>query len=504
MVVRFLQRHPTGSPTTPSPGNPNQSNNGYSFQMSFGTPNTTHYSIKSAGPHQAASAFMPTLAPGRGVQPRNGGYQYASFTFGSYFTENSPSFVQMNMGGRIKGVGLQPYFNKDMIGTTGWFSGGANSPLVNNSPLGGSKSTTRQNVFYTNFANKTSIMVGTAGPAHHGLTESHKAASPTHVYWMRGAQYPSTNNFSNTFWKMSKQHQIETVGNPSVSSYPTKFILQPVSSIPSNRVGTPYSEDTNGRIYVWNISSWQTTPYLSDTSFTSGGNYASQYNAPGDFSWNHGQAASSKTYAKLFVGSGPAHKYYPGNSNGLREQTVQFPYAAFPYGNSYSVPQADMGQSLVPQTGSGSSNRGPQGTYGGHAATSSASSGYVWGGWSANSGCPNTISAVIGKVRVYPHATADGEATTLGDTNYVGHYGGKVSSGGDAYQAMYHIGSPTLAITPNTYPLNFSSETEKTFVFPYASFTSVTAFNSYQPSLSFYPNYLRSGYYSGSYGHANT
>lgn len=500
MTVYFTQRWPGGPSTTPSPGNPNQGNNGYSFQIALGNPAVTAghkgFSIKNAGPHQATSAFMPVSAPGRGQV--NGGYPHAAISFGSYWIANSPSFVKLNHGGKIKAIGLQPYYNTDMVGQVGFFSGGT--------PNG--NSTHRSNVMFTSFTNKTSIMVGTAGPSHPGMKESHKASSPTHVYWMRGAIFPGSNNFASSFWKMSKQNQVAVSGQPSTSTWPTKYIMQPVSNMPSTntRSATPWSEDTNSRIYMWSGSGWITTPYISDTSFSSGGNHGA-YAAPGDFSWNHGQAVSSKTYAKVFTGGGSLHKYYPTTSNSGREQTIQFPYAAWPYGSSYSIPQADMGQSLVPQTGYGGGNRGGNYT-GGHAATSSASAGYVFGGWSGNSSAPNTVSAVINKVRVYPHATADGESTVLGETNYVGHYGGTVSAGGDTNQGMYHAGNPSLTVVPSSYPIYTPTTSNNakryTYVFPYSSFATVTSFDNWVPSMPNWTGRQYAGDYIDSWGHANT
>lgn len=492
MTVRFTQRWPSGPTTSPSPGDPSSSPNGYWFQIGFGSGNTVQYSLKSSQNTQASPPAIPSSAPGWGVAPANGGYSHAAWRFGTYYVNNSPTTVQINAGGKIKGVGLQPYYNRDMIGTVGWFSaGGATDP------------TNRSNVMFTSFANKTSIMVGSGGPAHHGMKEVHKMASPTHVYWSRGQLTPSNNTFSNSFWKMSKQNQVHVTGNPSPTGWPSKYILQPVATTPATRNGTPWSEDTNGRLYVWQMTSWISSPYASDVNFSGIGNHGT-YAVNSDFQWNHGQAASSKTYAKVFTGGGPLHKYYPSNSNSYREQTIQFPYAAFPYGPSYSIPQADMGQSLVNNTGYGSPNRGGASNAGAHAAVSGAGAAYVWGGWSSNSGCPNTAAAVISKVRVYPHATVDGEATTLGDTNYAGHYGASITTGSDLNQAMYHTGNPGLAITPNTYNVVIPGTLSKTIVFPFSSFVSVTGFTSYQPSIPSWPTRIDIGNFCESWGHANS
>jgi len=494
MTVYFTQTFPDAPTTVPSPTNHLQSNNGYAFQIAMGSANVRSFSIKSGGLSQASSYSTPNLSPGKGVPVRNGGYDHGAFRFGSYHISSSPALVFLNNGGKIRGTGLQPYYNKDMIGQVGFFSGGTQN----------TSSASRGNIYFTSFSNKTGIMVGTSGPDHHGMKEIHKASSPTHVYWMRGAIFPSSNVFSPSFWKMSKQNQVAVSGNPDPNSWPTKYILQPTSALPAARTGTPWSEDTNSRIHIWSISGWITTPYTSDTSFSSGGNHGT-YAAPGDFSGNHGQAVSSKTYAKVFTGGGPLHKFYPTVNNSYREQTIQFPYAAFPYGSSYSIPQADMGQSLVNDTGYGSSNRG--GNYsGGHAATSSAGAGYVWGGWSGNASAPNTVTGVINKVRVYPHATVDGESTTLGETNYVGHFGGSVTSGGDTNQGMYHAGSPSLGVVPSTYPNQFgtTNEVQKTFVFPYSSFVQVSVFDNWVPSMPTWTSRTYSGEYTESWGHANT
>lgn len=493
MTVRFLQRWPSGPATTPSPGDPSTNSNGYWFQIAFGSGNTIQYSLKSSQNTQASPPAIPSAAPGWGVSPNNGGYPHAAWRFGSYYVANSPTTQQINAGGKIRGIGLQPYYNRDMIGTVGWYSAGYNAAT----PV-----SVTNNIMYTNFSNKTSIMVGSGGPAHPGMNSTHKMGSPTHIYWARGTLWPSNNNYSNAYWKMSKANMVHVTGNPSPTSYPTKYILQPVGTVPATRQGTPWSDDTNARLTIWSLTSWQSAPYTSDTNFSNVGNHGA-YAAPGDYSWNHGQAVSSKTYAKVFTGGGSLHKYFPTTNNNYREQTIQFPYAAFPYGSSYSIPQADMGQSLVNNTGYGSPNRG--GNYGGaHAAVSGTGAGYVFGGWSGNSTAPNTVAAVINKVRVYPHATVDGEATTLGDSKFSGQFGGKVSSGSDTNQGMYHVrwleGTPRDDYTPTpAFPA-----TTKTFAFPFSSFVTVSEFTAYQPSIPSWPTRIDIGNFAKSWGHANS
>lgn len=489
MTVRFIQRWPAGPTTSPSPGNPSSNPNGYWFQIAFGSGNTIQYSLKSSQNTQASPPAIPSAAPGHGVSPANGGYPHAAWRFGTYYTNNAPTTQQINAGGKIKATGLQPYYNRDMIGTVGWYSAG-----------GATSDTNRSNIMYTSFSNKTSIMVGAGGPAHHGMKEVHKMGSPTHIYFARGQLTPSSNNFSNSYWKMSKSNMVHVTGNPSPTSFPSKWILQPVATVPATRQGTPWSDDTNSRLTIWQLTYWMSAPYTSDVNFSNVGNHSS-YAAPGDYQWNHGQAVSSKTYAKVFTGGGPLHKFFPTANNNYREQTIQFPYAAFPYGSSYSIPQADMGQSLVNNTGYGSPNRG--GNYGGaHAAVSGAGAGYVFGGWSGNVGAPNTAASVISKVRVYPHATADGEATTLGDTNYAGQYGASVSTGSDTNQGMYHV--DTASDTPNTYPLIVPTSWEQTLYFPFSSFVSVSGVFSYNPSIPSWPTRISISSFTESWGHANS
>jgi hypothetical protein len=492
MTVRFLQRWPDGPGTTPSPSDPSTASNGYWFQIALGSGNLIQYSLKSSQNTQASPPAIPSLAPGYGVPVNNGGYPHAAWRFGTYYIANSPTTRQINAGGKIKAAGLQPYYNRDMIGTVGWYSAGADT----------SQETNRNNIMFTSFSNKTSIMVGSAGPSYPGLANSHKMGSPTHIYFARGNLWPSSNNFSNAYWKMSKSNMVHVTGNPTTTSYPTKYILQPVGTVPATRQGTPWSDDTNARLTIWGLSFWMTAPYTSDVNFASGGNHGT-YAAPGDYQWNHGQAVSSKTYAKVFTGGGPLHKYFPTVNNSYREQTIQFPYAAFPYGSSYSIPQADMGQSLVNNTGYGSSNRGGNNA-GAHAAVSGAGAGYVWGGYSGNTSAPNTVAAVINKVRIYPHATVDGEATTLGDTKYSGRYGGNVSSGSDTNQGMFHVAYAS-GTAPNTYPLGPSVPAPaNTFVFPFSSFVSVSEFTAYQPSIPSWPTRIPIGSFTDTWGHANS
>lgn len=405
----------------------------------YNGPTTTGYNFEIDTPHAGLRTITATQ-PNPGL-PQATPLGYPSISFTAVSSPAAPQgapFTNFNVRDtnvKIIAGAFYPRGNRDMIGEMGYFTWGASqSPTI---PTYGA------NIRHTDFSSQTTITAGRWSPSMPGVYKPGRAASPTSIYTLAGGQ-SNLNTATSGVWKFPKSTTTVITLSPSTSASPVTFGT-PVGNSSSARGGEYWSESVNGKYYQagWpnpTISIYS-APYASDTNSASVGTISTPQ-------WTTSfagvsQVGSARDYSFHRWGMQPGNPYYPTTSPGTgREVFSRLPFAGYPYGPAYTVPDLNMMQ------GYGDTHH----PYGGnHLVASTVENGYVWGGWYGPSSSPQPFNR---QVRVHPWANFDLNYILLGDSNVKGIGGG---NGNNEEEALYHAygsssGSPHPISTGYSFP----------------------------------------------------